>query len=158
MQDIRPTNILSLVTDKRSLSEINTSSISEHRVIEFADITAPKEGYVLAQVNHIQSILDFTRSWDQTSPLIIHCFAGVSRSPAAAFIATCDLMPAYSESQLAQELRQQSPCATPNIHLVQLADDILNRNGRMVDAIRSIGRGADAFEGEVFCFPVRSSC
>jgi predicted protein tyrosine phosphatase len=34
--------------------------------------------------------------------------------------------------------------------LIALADRILRRNGRMVKAIASIGRGADAFEGVPF--------
>ena len=37
-----------------------------------------------------------------------------------------------------------------NARLVAVADDILGRNGRMVDAIAAIGRGADAFEGTPF--------
>ena len=42
-------------------------------------------------------------------------------------------------------LRKASPTATPNQHLVALADDILGRNGRMVDAIRAIGRAQNIY-------------
>jgi predicted protein tyrosine phosphatase len=38
--------------------------------------------------------------------------------------------------------------------LVSAADQILKRQGRMVSAIQSIGRGADAFEGTPFHLPL----
>jgi predicted protein tyrosine phosphatase len=47
-------------------------------------------------------------------------------------------------------LRAASPHATPNRLIVRLADDLLGRKGRMVEAVTAIGRGADAWEGRVF--------
>jgi predicted protein tyrosine phosphatase len=47
-------------------------------------------------------------------------------------------------------LRHAAPSATPNLKLVATADAILGRKGRMIAAIESIGRGADAFEGTPF--------
>jgi predicted protein tyrosine phosphatase len=47
-------------------------------------------------------------------------------------------------------LRWRAPSATPNPKLIEIADAVLGREGRMVDAIRAIGRGHDAFEGEPF--------
>lgn len=35
-----------------------------------------------------------------------------------------------------------------------MADKILGRSGRMIDAIRGIGRGANAFEGAPFVMPI----
>jgi len=90
-----------------------------------------------------------------TAPLLIHCYAGISRSTAGAYIIASALNPTLDESELARTVRSLSPSATPNIRLVALADEILDRQGRMVSAIRAIGRGADAFEGEVFSLPAR---
>ena len=55
---------------------------------------------------------------------------------------------------IARELRTRAPFATPNGRLVALADALLGRKGRMVAAIRAIGRGADAFEGMPFSMPL----
>ena len=52
--------------------------------------------------------------------------------------------------RLARRLRKASPMATPNPLMVALADAQLGLEGRLSDAIRSIGRGEDAFEGEPF--------
>lgn len=91
------------------------------------------------------------------SPLVFHCWAGISRSTAAAYIAACALAPERDEANLALALRQASPSATPNARFVALADDILGRRGRMVDAIRGIGRGAEAMEGTPFMLQLNRS-
>jgi predicted protein tyrosine phosphatase len=82
--------------------------------------------------------------------MVIHCFAGVSRSTAAAFITVCALAPHREERGIAESLRAASPTATPNARLVALADSLLGRRGRMSAAIEAIGRGADCIEGRPF--------
>jgi predicted protein tyrosine phosphatase len=81
---------------------------------------------------------------------VIHCFAGISRSTAAAFITLCATRPERDEHDIARRLREASAIATPNTRLVALADDILDRRGRMVAAIAAIGRGEMAIEGSPF--------
>ena len=66
--------------------------------------------------------------------LLIHCWAGISRSSAAAYAIACDRNPGF-ERDIAIELRRRSPSATPNRLMVRLADDLLQRDGRMVEAI-----------------------
>jgi predicted protein tyrosine phosphatase len=56
--------------------------------------------------------------------------------------------------ELAQQLRSLSPTATPNLLLVKHADALLQRNQRMVEAIKSIGRGEDCFEGVPFALDI----
>lgn len=60
------------------------------------------------------------------------------------------MRPQEDEMKLAQELRDASPSATPNSLLVSHVDAILGRNGRMLEAVKSIGRGQDAYEGTPF--------
>ncbi|MGH6823723.1 MAG: tyrosine phosphatase family protein, partial [Methylocella sp.] len=64
-----------------------------HLVVVLSDIVAQVEGHTLPSETHVEKLLAFVRRWDQTAPLLIHCFAGVSRSTAAAFIAACALRP-----------------------------------------------------------------
>ena len=82
--------------------------------------------------------------------MVVHCWAGISRSTAAAFIAVSALNPQRDVAELARTVRALSPSATPNARLVALADDMLSRGGTMVDAVRAIGRGAFAAEGDPF--------
>jgi predicted protein tyrosine phosphatase len=121
-----------------------------HLFVGISDITSEMEGHVLPGEEHIAALLDFVRRWDREEPLLIHCFAGISRSTAAAFIIACALSPHLCEEEIAQRLRRASPTATPNARLVALADKILGREGRMITAIERIGRGEDCIEGEPF--------
>lgn len=121
-----------------------------HRKLDFSDITEPREGEVAPAIEHVEQIIDFVEAWDRARPLIIHCYAGISRSTAGAFIAACHLMPHISEAVHAARIRNLSPTATPNARLVSFADTLLSRNGRMTEAVQAIGRGADCFEGVSF--------
>ena len=82
--------------------------------------------------------------------VVIHCFAGISRSTAGAYVAACALNPARDEMTIARALRRASATATPNTRIVSLADRMLGRDGRMVAAIGSIGHGVMAYEGDPF--------
>ena len=125
-----------------------------HLNIAMSDIVEAAPGQVLPDYSHIDALLDFVRGWDRLEPMLIHCFAGVSRSTASAFIAACLLNPKRDEHDVAQALRRASPTATPNARFVALADDRLGRGGRMSRAIDSIGRGELCFEGAPFALEI----
>lgn len=123
---------------------------SRHLFLGMSDIGAPMEGHVVPAQEHVEHFLAFVRRWDRAAPLVIHCWAGISRSTAAAYIAACALGPRRDEEEIAADLRATAPSATPNARLVAIADGMLGRDGRMSAAIERIGRGADAFEGTPF--------
>jgi len=123
---------------------------ANHLLLGINDICEPAEGMICPAEEHVQEFLAFVGRWDRTSPVVIHCYAGISRSTAAAFSAFCSIRSDLDEEEIALRLRQRSPEATPNARLVAIADEILGRNGRMVRAVERIGRGAEAFEGTIF--------
>jgi predicted protein tyrosine phosphatase len=125
-----------------------------HLMLNFNDIPVEMPGLTAPGLDHLTRLIGFVKRWDQSAPLLIHCYAGISRSTAAAYIAMLTLEPERDEYELAAELRFASPSATPNPRLISLADDHLNRGGRMIDAIAGIGRGADAFQGNPFRLPL----
>ncbi len=124
--------------------------------LDFHDIVEPAEGMTPPGEEHVAALIGFARRWALRgrgeTPLLIHCYAGISRSTAAAFISAAALNPRRDPFELAQRLRACSPSATPNMRLIRLADAMLARDGRMIEAVAAIGRGAEAFEGEVFSF------
>jgi predicted protein tyrosine phosphatase len=54
---------------------------------------------------HIDDLLRFVRGWDRATPLVVHCWAGISRSTAGAFTTVCALAPHRTELSIAQALR-----------------------------------------------------
>lgn len=127
---------------------------SRHLHLMVSDIVDATDGHVVPERSHVDDYLDFVRGWDQRAPLLVHCYAGVSRSTAAAYMAVCALRPARAESAIAHRLRQASPTATPNRRLIAVADSVLERDGRMVAAIAAIGRGQSCMEGAAFRLPL----
>ncbi|GGB51778.1 protein-tyrosine-phosphatase [Roseibium aquae] len=148
------THLITLINGEMAVPRPPAIAAERHLFLAFNDIVGPVEGLVPPSEGHVDRLLSFIRKWDRTSPLVIHCWAGISRSTAGAYITACALNPDRSEQDLARLLRKRAPSATPNARLVAMADKILNRDGRMIDAIRSIGRGANAFEGTPFVLPL----
>ncbi|MGD9967197.1 MAG: tyrosine phosphatase family protein [Hyphomonadaceae bacterium] len=112
-----------------------------HLCIEVHDIEQEMEGLDPLCDVRIKRMLEFISGWDRAQPILIHCYAGISRSTATAFITACAQNPDTSEEAIAFALRAASPTATPNRRFVALADAALNRAGRMSAAIEAIGRG-----------------
>lgn len=143
-------HVLTLVNVGTALERPAAIPAECHGIVGVSDIVAPLEGHVLPAEEHIRQVLDFVRAWPRERPLVIHCYAGISRSTAAAYIAACAMAPERDEAEIARALRDASPSATPNRLFVEIGDRLLGREGRMVAAVAAIGRGAEAFEGEPF--------
>jgi predicted protein tyrosine phosphatase len=125
-------------------------SPENHLVLPMDDITAPMDGYTAPAEEHVERLIDFVGKWDRAAPMVVHCYAGISRSTAGAYVAACALNPARDEQQIAWEIRRASRTAYPNPRIVSIADRLLKRNGRMVRAIETIGPGHFAEEGVPF--------
>jgi predicted protein tyrosine phosphatase len=121
-----------------------------HLMISMDDITEPAEGFLAPSSEHIDRALAFVRRWDRTTPLVIHCYAGISRSTASAFMAACALNPHRDELSIARQIRLASPSAYPNRLIVTLADHALGREGRMIRALDGMGPGTMTIESQPF--------
>jgi len=123
---------------------------ANHLKVSMDDITEQMDGFVAPCDAHIERVLNFVRGWDRSAPLVVHCYAGISRSTASAFAAACALNPHRDETSIARQIRQASPTAFPNRLIVTLADKALGREGRMLRALDEMGPGAMTVEGRPF--------
>jgi predicted protein tyrosine phosphatase len=121
-----------------------------HLKVQMDDITEETAGFVAPSHSHIEQVLNFVRGWDRNAPLVVHCYAGISRSTASAFAAVCALNPQRDESSIARQIRAASPIAQPNRLIVSLADKALGRDGRMLRALDEMGPGNMMIEGRPF--------
>lgn len=131
--------------------------LDRHLCIEVHDIEHEMEGLDPLCSARTKRLLEFVAGWDRTQPILIHCYAGISRSTATAFITACAQNPSADEEAIALALREASPSASPNRRFVAMADAELGRSGRMSRAIERIGRGASWFDiGEATPFSIPS--
>jgi len=150
-----PSHVMTLLGPETAHPACESIPAARRLILKFHDVTAPVPGYEPPTRATVETVLAFGQTWDAAAPLLIHCWAGISRSTAAAYILACEYAGPGLEDDLASKLRAASPSATPNSLMVALADDILGRNGRMIAAIQGIGRGADAFEGTPFDLQIK---
>lgn len=150
----RPSRMVTLLSPEHMIETHPALGGERHLRLGVQDIVDPAAGNMPPAAHHVLQLLEFAREWDAQDPMLIHCWAGISRSTAAAYIIACDRAGPGSEAALAQILRTRSSRADPNRLLVRLGDDLLNRRGRMVDAVEAIGRGDVATEGYLFDLPL----
>jgi predicted protein tyrosine phosphatase len=143
-------HVVTLVRDERRAMRPNGIDADNHLWLQMDDIADAVEGMIAPSEDHVAQLVDFVQRWDRAQPLVVHCFAGISRSTAAAFITACALAPDRDEAELAMRIRRASPTAMPNPRLVALGDSFLGRQGRMSRAVARIGEALPAYEAEPF--------
>ena len=150
VEDTGARHIVTLINDQTKVLRPPSVAADDHLFLAMHDIAAEMEGFRAPAEAHVREMLEFVRRWPQEKPLVVHCWAGISRSTAGAFIAACALNPTRREDRIARAIREASATASPNTRLVALADRLLARNGRMIAAIEEIGPGTTAHEGTPF--------
>jgi predicted protein tyrosine phosphatase len=84
----------------------------------------------------IQQIISLARELQSASGrILIHCEAGVSRSTAAALIMYSYWLGPGREREAMMRVLAQRPIAIPNRRMVEIADRLLNRDGRLVEVL-----------------------
>ena len=150
VEDTGAGHIITLLKQTDIVQRPDSVPVENHLILGMDDIADPIDGYVVPCDEHVAQLIAFARDWNRAKPMVVHCYAGISRSTAGAFVAACALDPGRNELALARELRRVSQTASPNRRIVSIADRILRRGGRMTAAIDAIGAGMPAYEAEPF--------
>lgn len=116
-----------------------------HEQVQFNDAENNREsamvGGKLPCRQTVQTILSFgDRCLSRTKAaepvtLLVHCFAGVSRSPAAAFVLASQALGEGREEEALRFVLSLRPQAIPNGLVVQIADELIGAQGRLVRAL-----------------------
>lgn len=154
VSDYQASHVLTVISPDMPVATPKPVAPENHLTLHFNDIAVSAPGMALADDADIEKMIGFIGSWDQRNPMIIHCWMGVSRSTASALTALALLQPDRDEREIAKELRFVAPFASPNRRIIHLADKALRRRGRLINAVETIGRGEDCFQGTPFTLPV----
>ena len=152
---IKPSHVLSLLGGITAFPPTPPGvDPANHLKLTLADISEPQGDMITPAADHVDEVIKFGRRWaaesGSTRPLLVHCFAGISRSTASALTIACALRPDVPDSSFANALRSASASAQPNPLMINHADDLLGRNGWLVSAVANMGAADFSQAGHPF--------
>ncbi|HEY1838600.1 MAG: hypothetical protein WBQ17_07670 [Rhizomicrobium sp.] len=150
----RPSHMITLLSPEHMIDTPQGIEPARHLKLGVNDVPDVALSEMPPGENHVKKLIAFGRGWDAKAPILVHCWAGVSRSMASAFTLLCDRLRPGMEHEIAQAMRARAPHAFPNPLIVRHADTALGREGRMIAAAQSIGRGMIVSVGECVEFPL----
>ena len=106
-------DIITLLSPDMQADRPSGVPADRHLRLSLRDISAEIVDMESPAADHVAEMIDFAGSWNREKPLLIHCWMGISRSTAGAYICALSLNPDLDEMELALELRRRSPSATP---------------------------------------------
>ena len=153
--EIKPSHVLSLLGGITPFPPTPEGvDPANHLKLTLADISEPHDDMITPHADHVDEVIKFGQRWAHenggTRPLLVHCFAGISRSTASALTIACALRPDVKEAAFARALRTASASAQPNPLMIDHADDLLGRKGRLVHAVSRMGAGDFSRAGPAF--------
>ena len=146
----KASHLITLLQKEILVERPRTILPDRHLRLPVHDIAEARFDQIAPGEQHMSELIAFARDWGGRGPMVVHCWAGISRSTAAAFTALCVINPELPEDKIARALRDASPTAHPNRLMVRLADAALARQGRMVAAVEAMGRGVPSHEAVPF--------
>ncbi|HKX64174.1 MAG TPA: hypothetical protein VJM78_02615 [Rhizomicrobium sp.] len=149
-----PSHLISLLSPEHMIETPPRFPGDRHLKLGVNDISDPAAGPAPPARQHIDALLNFSRGWDTSQPLLIHCWAGISRSMASAFTILCDRLGPGHELEIARAMRRRAPHAQPNRLLVSHADNALGRGGAMIAAVNGMGPPVLVEEGVTTILPL----
>ena len=149
-----PSHLVSLLSPEHMIDTPPGFPGLSHLKLGINDIVDPALGPAPPGREHIDALLEFSRTWDEKHPFLIHCWAGISRSMASAFTILCDRLGPGREEEIASAMRRRAPHAQPNRLLVSHADEALGRGGAMLAAVKAMGPPLVVQEGVTTLFPL----
>ncbi len=145
-RSLRPEYLVSIIQPEFQPETPPEIEVVKHHRVAVHDISEPAFGSIHTQDEHIQDLIGFLLAWPAQESLLVHCYAGISRSTAVALIA---LTTKYNGSEMdaALALRAAAPHASPNRLIISLADRLLGLDGRLISARDAMSAPIPAQEG-----------
>jgi len=101
-----------------------------HHICEIHDVCAESQDYITPQKNHIKNIINFVKNnnlVNSDKKVLVHCYAGISRSTAVALSLYClegdDALTSF------KKVSNENPMLSPNLLIIELFEDEIGDKG-----------------------------
>jgi len=145
-ESIKPSHVISVIDP--GYAPETPAGVNYHLKLGFDDIIEISENNQIFRLNtddipqlppnnnHIESIIDFSNSWNNQYPIVIHCWCGVSRSMAAASYLMCKEDTSDIDRNI-RYIRSIAPHANPNKVLIKLFEESLKLDNKISTAFNN---------------------
>jgi predicted protein tyrosine phosphatase len=94
--------------------------------------------YYAPKKDDIHLILNWSKRLPKYTKLLVHCFGGISRSTAVALAIKVQCNGLNKIDDCILWLLKERPMACPNKIITKYADELLNANGKLINAVENI--------------------
>lgn len=119
-------------------------AFAPHRrlALRFHDIIEPAPDRYAPSRDDVERLLAFGAELSdaESSHLLVHCHAGISRSTASTALILAQQHPEWRARDVLDAVSQLRPRAWPNLRILELGDVLLGRNGELVAAASLVYR------------------
>lgn len=146
VRELTPSHLVSVVQTEYQPTRPPEIAAERHLRLGVHDISEPMADAVLAGEADVAALIDFLGAWRPLEgSLLVHCYAGISRSTACALVA--HVMHSNDPLHSTAALAAAAPHARPNRRIVALADAMLGFDGALIAARAAMAEGVPAAEG-----------
>jgi predicted protein tyrosine phosphatase len=139
------THVLSILDPDYPTPEV-FRAYDDHDKLElrFHDAIESSPGIQLPTEADVAAILKFGAKLsdrdDGSRAVLVHCHVGISRSTAAMAMLIAQTHPEADEAAVFQRLIEIRPRAWPNSLMIEFADNVLGRGGRLIESLAGLYR------------------
>jgi predicted protein tyrosine phosphatase len=142
-ESVNPSHVISVIDP--GYAPDTPTGVNQHLKLGFDDIidvspnnqifrlNADEVPQLPPNSNHTESIIKFSDSWNKKTPIVIHCWCGISRSMASATYLMCKEDTSNIDRNI-RYIRSIAPHANPNKVLIKLFEDFLKVNNQITTA------------------------
>lgn len=106
----------------------------ERLELQFDDVTVESRFHTAPTHADVTQILEFGKKLTEDSSLLVHCHAGISRSPAAAILILLQMNPEATVEEIFDRVKEVRPINYPNRLILELGGRILGREHEIESA------------------------
>jgi predicted protein tyrosine phosphatase len=134
VREFRPHKLITLLEPPCDLPTPVGIEPADHLRIAIHDIIEANPLAVCPEPPHIERLLKFGEAWIPPERLLLHCAAGISRSSAALILLLVQKNPGR-ERRVVEHVRERATHVRPNTRIIELGDDALGCDGRLIQAV-----------------------